>query len=173
MTATHHGNWFGVDIDSSTDYVSGLSLYSNDLSGTIPTQIGQLISLNQLSFHNNSLSGTIPEQIGELTSLTRLELYNNDISGSIPNGVCDLPAYLWADCGNCNPSKTGCCNDCLINVPMLIEQTLLNVIGSCATFHSCDRPTMNSASSWFKDPENHPADLGMDEHVWKVSNSII
>ena len=55
---------------------------------------------------------------------------------------------------------------------MLIDQTLSNVIGSCAVDESCDSTTTNFASSWFKDPDNHPADLSMNEQVWKVSNSI-
>ena len=134
LTATHHGNWFGVTIDSSTNYVRRLSLRDNALRGTIPEQIGELTSLAIFSIQNNALSGTIPAQIGELTSLTDLYLHNNALGGTIPtqiqdlisltylylnqnaltgpipNGVCDLPAYLWADCGNCNLSKPGCCN---------------------------------------------------------------
>ena len=174
MTATHHGSWFGVTISSSTNFVTILSLQNNALSGNIPTQIGELNSLNQLSLRDNSLSGTIPEQFGELTELTDLYLSGNDLTGPIPNGVCDLPPFfIYADCGNCNPSRDGCCNDCLINVSTVIQQTLLNVIGACATNQSCRNPTINSASNWFTDPDNHPADLGMNEQVWKVSGSRI
>ena len=174
LTATHHGNWFGVTIDSSTSYVSRLSLDTNALSGTIPEQIGQLTSLNLLSLQHNALSGTIPVQIGELTSLTSFYLSDNDLTGPLPNDVCDLPPFfIYADCGNCNLSKPGCCDDCLINVSMLIEQTLSNVIGPCATNQSCPRTIMNSASNWFHDPDNHPDDLTTDDKVWKVSSSRI
>ena len=68
-------------------------LDTNELSGTIPSQIGKLTSLMYLydllwtnlisSFwvfrylYSNELSGTIPSQIGNLTPL--LELYDCDI----------------------------------------------------------------------------------------------
>ena len=152
--------------------LDNLHLHSNALRGTIPTQIGQLTSLTDLYLHNNALSGAIPTQIQDLISLSYLYLNQNDLTGPIPNGVCDLPTFLKADCSNCNPSKDGCCNDCYDFVPVLIDQTLSNVIGSCAVDESCDSTTTNFASSWFKDPDNHPADLSMNEQVWKVSNSI-
>ena len=197
MTATHHLNWFRVTSDSSKTYVRKLSLHDNALrgtipaqigqltsltnfglqknalSGTIPTQIGQLTSLTDLYLHNNALSGAIPTQIQDLTSLTTFYLFKNTLSGSIPNGVCDLPASLRADCVNCEIPKTGCCNDCYEIVSGLIDQTLSNVIGPCAIHLSCTSITMDSASSWFKDPDNHPDDLTTNKQVWKVSSSRI
>ena len=90
LSATHHeDNWYGVTTDSSTDYVLKLDLFNNDFSGSIPTEIGSL------------------------TSLQYLFLDNNDFSGSIPDGVCDVVRIsLRADCDNCDVSKDGCCGTC-------------------------------------------------------------
>ena len=60
-----------------------------------------------------------------------------------------------------------------IDVISLIQQTLTNVIGPCATDQSCPNTAMNSAASWFIDINNHPHDVSMDLQVWKVSSRTI
>ena len=74
-----------------------LFLDENLLSGTIPPQIGNLSSLTTLSLHHNQLSGTIPPQIGNLSSLTSVNLQANQLSGSIPVEVGNLSSlqYLY------------------------------------------------------------------------------
>ena len=113
MDANDHNTWHGVATYSSTNYVEVLSLHSNALNGTIPVEIGDLTSLTALHLSNNDLSGTIPAEIGNLTSLTDLSLDGNALNGTIPDSVCDLPAYLAADCGNCNHSQSDCCDYCI------------------------------------------------------------
>ena len=44
----------------------------NALTGTLPTEMGQLTSLTGLYLSNNDLAGTIPTEMGRLTSLTGL-----------------------------------------------------------------------------------------------------
>ena len=44
------------------------------LTGTIPTQIGQLIALQYLQTSSTALSGTIPSTIGQIQALTLLKL---------------------------------------------------------------------------------------------------
>eukprot|EP01112_Ceratiomyxa_fruticulosa_P000575 TRINITY_DN10516_c0_g1_i3.p1 TRINITY_DN10516_c0_g1~~TRINITY_DN10516_c0_g1_i3.p1 ORF type:complete len:216 (-),score=37.00 TRINITY_DN10516_c0_g1_i3:191-838(-) len=58
-----------------------------DLTGTIPTSIGNLRNLQYLDFSNNFISGTLPSQIGSLVSLKEFQLYNNNITGTIPNSI--------------------------------------------------------------------------------------
>ena len=41
-------------------------------------------SLEELWLNNNQLSGSIPKELGQLASLRRLWLNNNQLSGSIP-----------------------------------------------------------------------------------------
>ena len=82
------GQWFGVR--TSDGRVVRLELYDNQLSGTIPGEIGNLTSLTGLFLSENQLSGTIPGEIGNLTSLTQLYLTNNQLSGTIPGEIGNL-----------------------------------------------------------------------------------
>jgi len=56
----------------------------NQLNGSIPPEIGNLVNLNRLSIVGNHLTGEIPAEIGNLVSLTILNLGYNKLNGSIP-----------------------------------------------------------------------------------------
>ena len=84
-------DWKGVETDSSCRVVK-LKLDGNNLSGTIPTELGNLTSLTELGFYNNELSGEIPTELGNLTSLTELDLALNNLSGEIPAELGNLTA---------------------------------------------------------------------------------
>lgn len=70
--------------------VTELFLYSNELSGSIPPEIGQLTALRRLNLSGNELSDSIPPQIGQLEELTELSLHTNNLSGSIPPEIGQL-----------------------------------------------------------------------------------
>ncbi len=80
--------WYGITI--SGDRVTGLEMSSNNLSGTLPTEIGNLTSLLHLTLSSNQLTGAIPAEIGSLTRLFTLELYSNQLTGSIPPDIWNL-----------------------------------------------------------------------------------
>ncbi len=83
------GEWFGVTVNSSGS-VTELDLIVNNLSGTIPIEIGNLSSLTLLSLTKNKIIGSIPIEIGKLTNLTTLNLGSNQLSGSIPIEIGEL-----------------------------------------------------------------------------------
>ena len=64
-----------------------LYLDNNNLSGSIPSTIGNLTKLLTLNLHANDLSGSIPPEIGGLTNLNYLFLEDNELSGSIPSEI--------------------------------------------------------------------------------------
>lgn len=76
-------SWYGVTTDRS-GRVTRLTLSKNQLSGSIPPELGDLFSLKLLYLSSNKLSGPIPPELGNLSSLTSLALSNNQLSGSIP-----------------------------------------------------------------------------------------
>ena len=81
--------WYGVDTDA-TGRVTELHLWSNELSGTIPAELGSLTNLQKLELHDNNLSGEIPAELGALTSLQSLYLHDNELSGTIPAELGNL-----------------------------------------------------------------------------------
>ena len=67
-----------------------LDLGSNELSGTIPSEIGNLTLLEELILSHNELSGNIPSEIGNLTLLEELDLSHNELGGSVPLEIGQL-----------------------------------------------------------------------------------
>jgi hypothetical protein len=76
------GNWKGITV--TNDQVEKIYLVSNNLSGTIPAQLGNLSSLKELRLNGNQLEGNIPAVLSNLSYLTSLALHSNKLSGSIP-----------------------------------------------------------------------------------------
>ena len=70
--------------------MQSLWLHENSLSGTIPSELGDLSNLQILWLFSNSLSGTLPSELGSLSNLGYLDLYNNSLSGTIPSELGDL-----------------------------------------------------------------------------------
>ena len=82
-------SWLGVVCGAGN--VTSLSLPFNDLSGPIPSEIGNLTSLTlQLNLRSNQLSGPIPPEIGNLTNVGMLNLLGNQLSGPIPPELGNL-----------------------------------------------------------------------------------
>ncbi len=81
-------NWHGVTV--ANNRVTEVKLQSNNLSGTIPSDLGNLSNLQILYLYSNTLTGSIPTTLGNLDSLTELILHTNQLSGSIPQELGSL-----------------------------------------------------------------------------------
>uniref|UniRef100_A0A0D9XTC3 Receptor kinase-like protein Xa21 n=1 Tax=Leersia perrieri TaxID=77586 RepID=A0A0D9XTC3_9ORYZ len=87
------GNFGGVLPDSLSNLSASLqtlSLQYNTISGSIPKDIGNLISLQSLTLDDNSFIGTLPPSLGQLHNLNRLSVAKNKISGSVPLAIGNL-----------------------------------------------------------------------------------
>jgi hypothetical protein len=69
-----------------------LYLYSNSLTGSLPTQLGALTALTWINLYRNSLTGSLPTQLGALTALTYMSLRDNSLTGSLPTQLGALTA---------------------------------------------------------------------------------
>ena len=62
------GEWYGVSTDAD-GRVTELDLRDNQLSGSIPSELGNLANLERLGLDGNQLSGSIPSELGNLDNL--------------------------------------------------------------------------------------------------------
>ena len=88
------GLWYGVETDHRGRVII-LDLHNNQLSGSIPAELGQLANLEALALSNNQLSGRIPTELGQLANLEVLVLSNNQLSGRIPTELGQLANLHW------------------------------------------------------------------------------
>lgn len=59
-------------------------LYSNEIQGTIPTEVGLASNLETLALSKNHLVGSIPTEIANLSHLILLGLVSNSLAGHLP-----------------------------------------------------------------------------------------
>jgi len=93
-------DWYGVTLDEN-GRVNELLIPNNQLSGTIPPEIGNLTDLVLLDLYDNQLTDTIPSEIGNLTHLQRLWASSNQLTGNIPPEIGNLnnlrTLYLYSN----------------------------------------------------------------------------
>lgn len=80
--------WHGVSCEAG--HVTALDLHDNELSGSIPDELGALSRLRRLSLWRNELAGPIPNALGSLAELQYLNLADNLLTGSLPSALSRL-----------------------------------------------------------------------------------
>jgi hypothetical protein len=64
-----------------------LNLYNNDLSGTVPTQLGLLTNLLALDLSENAFVGSLPSELNALTKLQTFHIHQvrGKLTGTLPS----------------------------------------------------------------------------------------
>ena len=142
-----------------------LQLHDNDLTGSIPRELGGLGRLGWLWLNDNDLSGSLPEELAGLDSLRGLWVGNNRLEGSRARGAA---------------RRTGkCCGLCTKELGDLASLTRLNVSGNelrgplpqsltnlsldeFAFYEATDGPNWYDSDNWLTD-----APLGAATITWK------
>ena len=79
-----------VYVSSLMLLITCIDLSINNLSGNIPSIMGNLKGLHTLNLSYNSLIGEIPSSFGSLAELESLDLSNNKLKGRIPNEMLQV-----------------------------------------------------------------------------------
>ncbi|KAA3471889.1 leucine-rich repeat receptor protein kinase MSP1-like isoform X3 [Gossypium australe] len=74
------------------EYMSGIDLSCNRLTGEIPTEIGNLSEIRSLNLSHNNLTGHIPSTFSMLKQIESLDLSHNNLIGRIPVQLIELYA---------------------------------------------------------------------------------
>ena len=82
-TSNSVDTWYGVTV--SDNKVIEIDLHSNNLTGVIPVELGNLDSLTVLFLEYNNITGPIPIELGNLTDMLWLNFSGNQLSGTIPS----------------------------------------------------------------------------------------
>ena len=65
-----------------------LRLNNNRFHGELPSGLGYLNELETLYVQKNELSGTIPDSVATLTNLQRARFHDNNFIGAMPEDLC-------------------------------------------------------------------------------------
>uniref|UniRef100_A0A0D9XTC7 Receptor kinase-like protein Xa21 n=1 Tax=Leersia perrieri TaxID=77586 RepID=A0A0D9XTC7_9ORYZ len=137
------GNQFGGVLPDSFSNLSTsfsfLALGLNEITGSIPKDIGNLIGLQYLYLVNNSFTGFLPSSLGRLKNIGLLFAYDNNLSGSIPLTIGNLTElnYLLLDANN----FSGWIPSTLSNLTKLLALGLStnNLSGHPPAFFQCEQ----------------------------------
>lgn len=81
--------WYGISLNPG-GCVNAIQLNNNNLIGTLPDSIFEILELEKLELSGNLLTGSIPGSINQLRNLKLLDLSNNLLNGSVPPDLGDL-----------------------------------------------------------------------------------
>jgi Leucine-rich repeat (LRR) protein len=90
------GQWHGVKTDADGRVVQ-LTVYDNNLTGTLSPAICGLERLHTLHLSFNKISGTLPDGLGDCRALRNLWLKGNKLTGRLPASVALLPQLEYLD----------------------------------------------------------------------------
>jgi len=72
-------------LESADNIINFLIIFNEmKISGSIPTKIGNFVSMRDFFIAGNQLSGTIPVEMSKLTNLRNFIMFDNDFTGGIP-----------------------------------------------------------------------------------------
>lgn len=91
-------NWYTVECDLKTNRINLLTIFSGQISGQIPSSVGDLPYLETLVFRKlTNLTGSIPQSITKLKHLKMLRLSWTNLSGPIPDFLNQLTNLSFLD----------------------------------------------------------------------------
>ncbi|KAG7585608.1 Leucine-rich repeat [Arabidopsis thaliana x Arabidopsis arenosa] len=98
-TKRRYDSYFGATEFNNyvLDYMYGMDLSSNELSGVIPAELGDLSKLRVMNLSRNFLSSSIPSSFSNLKDIESLDLSHNKLQGRIPHELTNLSSLVVFD----------------------------------------------------------------------------
>ncbi|KAH9668495.1 putative LRR receptor-like serine/threonine-protein kinase [Citrus sinensis] len=92
-------NWTGVlcfntTMDDGYLHLRELLLNGNELTGSLPEELGYLPKLDRIQIDQNYISGSLPKSFANLNKTRHFHMNNNSISGQIPPELSRLPSLV-------------------------------------------------------------------------------
>ena len=103
LSASPVCDWFEVDCADNETTIIQLTLFDNNLNGTLPEELAALKSLRNFNVFFNSLRGTIPDYFSAWPELILFDVENNTLSGE-PFAWLDDSQRLNDDTGMLMPN---------------------------------------------------------------------
>ena len=87
--------WYGITCDAGENHVTIINLATNNLTGSLPSDLNNLTGLVVFSAPQNPLTGSIPSLTG-MVSLDSFDVRNGQLTGTIPalTGLTSLNTFL-------------------------------------------------------------------------------
>jgi Leucine-rich repeat (LRR) protein len=112
-----------MDLSKLMPRLKELNLPCNNLTGSLPAELGSLTELTRLDVSTNpGLHGTLPSSLGNLTKLTYLTVSDTNIDGTVPNAFGALTALKTLGLARtklygCIPTSMAGLGDALLAMP--------------------------------------------------------
>ncbi|KAL6654826.1 hypothetical protein ACP70R_008291 [Stipagrostis hirtigluma subsp. patula] len=91
LQAEEPKDWEFITALTNVSQLQELALSQSKFGGVLPDSLSNLsASLIQLSLDGNNISGSIPKDIGNINNLQSLSLGDNFFTGSLPSSMCRL-----------------------------------------------------------------------------------
>ena len=98
--------WEGIEVNQEGNVIK-INLSDNNLSGTIPKQIGDLKDVIEIRMNNNNITGNLPPEFSNLQKLIYLDLTDNKLIGKLPQSVKEMTNFLSVVLGGITTQQNG------------------------------------------------------------------
>ena len=104
--------WHGVEATTNLDAVLSLYLHTKRLTGTIPSELGNLSSLRNLEINHNNLTGELPSSLTNLPSLINFRFHSNaglcaPTDAAFQNWLQEIATKNGPNCSSAQTSAPG------------------------------------------------------------------
>lgn len=96
LSGTRECSWGGLECNKKQCIIA-IMKQNQQMTGSIPSELGHLTCLKILDMDDNSIQGTIPDMFTNLTNLRTIDIDTNELSGTLPPSLYQLQNLVVLD----------------------------------------------------------------------------